>query len=1543
MGLGTAAFSFDAGASFSYWDPNGTAGGTASGTWENANWSTRSGGSQTPSAFTEGYGANFAVGASSSTPALTVTMNSNHSVAGVFDGNATSPVNVTISGSGTMTMPSGTQQGFYINSDSLIINVPIAGSAQLVAEDNGQLYLNAVNTYSSGTSLGFSGTPFTGSIFFNNSSSFGTGTITMTSGSGASLMAEGSGAITIANAFSLANWTLNLSGTPGGVTFSGPWAMGSSGAATLAFGGLTNLVTISGTMTGGVGFVKSGAGTLALTGNNTYGSGTTQVSGGSLLLANTTGSATGSTALTVASGALLSGSGSASGTVDNSGILSATNLTGGTAALTTGSQTWEAGSVYQWAVNNVTGTAGAASGWDKLSVNGSLTVAASSGAPMTVKITSLTSANQQGAMAAFDNTRDYDWLALHSSSGSIAGFSTSSVLVNTSAFGNSLGAGVFEVSTNITGGGDLYVGFVHTPVLILTNTTATENSNAVLYASNSVTGSAPGTAAYSWQSNGVALSDGGRISGSATPTLTIANAQFSDNATYTAIAVNAAGSNSVSATLAVNATATSVTWANPAPIYYGTALGSSQLDASANVPGTFVYSPVSGTALNSGTHTLSTIFTPADQVDFAKATNTVTLTVLAEPLTVAGNNAVRPAGAANPAFTGTITGVTNGDNITATYSSSAIAGSPVGAYSIVPTLVDPGNRLTNYAVTAINGTLDVGTMVTWANPASIPYGTALSAAQLNATGDVAGNMVYSPGLGTVPGGIGTYTLSAVFTPYDSADYPPVTKTVSLTVTPAALTVAAANVTRQQGVANPVLSGTITGATNGDNITASFNTTATSASPVGTYPIIPALVDPNDAETNYSVSLINGALTVTAPAPPVTVSAPSIIPLPVTMQTRPGIFALCPSQPATPAPGFALMTILVDSASQQTGQYLQTALAKSTGYIFPIVPSSAANAVKNAILITTANAIGTLGAEGYELTVAPDSVVIRAPQQGGTFYGVQSLLQLLPPQIYSPTLVTNVAWVAPCVYIEDYPLYSWRGVMLDPARHFINKDEVKRIIDAMAMHKLNTLHLHLVDDQGWRLEITNYPNLNSIGSWRNGIDYGLAPRSTTATNSAGQYGGYYTQNDAREMVAYAAERHITIVPEIEMPCHSDAGLASYGQFSTGKSGQYTMDYYGIQSLYGIDLYSLGTPGTMDFLEDAVAETISVFPSKYIHCGGDEVVSSGDTHWNSYNADVTNMEAQGIAPNGTSSIIAYQHWFSTVMSSFIQSKGRMMMGWSEYEAGGVVPNAACMDWETGSSSEAVAVAEAGLPVVMCPDTTCYVNYVEGTSASLPIEPGFAVGGVPQYCSLANVYAYNPMPSALPSQYATNILGAQCTLFAEYVPSFENVMFKLFPRETAMAEITWTPRAQQSFSSFTNRLATEEQRFQQMGLNYNHESVPAIGNWANVSTGGSTLTLNATPNITAAGEVDVSFWYLSGSPLAISSVSLLVNGTQVDIDSHAGTAESTSSYEATEPFIPIYAVYVLHLPELVPGATYTIKAQVAGSGGTATSGTIYMPNWN
>jgi hexosaminidase len=673
------------------------------------------------------------------------------------------------------------------------------------------------------------------------------------------------------------------------------------------------------------------------------------------------------------------------------------------------------------------------------------------------------------------------------------------------------------------------------------------------------------------------------------------------------------------------------------------------------------------------------------------------------------------------------------------------------------------------------------------------------------------------------------------------------------------------------------------------------------------------------------------------------ATPAIVPLPQQIQPRSGVFTICPAQLPSAAPEHPLVKIFTDPISQPTGQFLAMQLFKSTGWQFVVATTTNGLPVRNGILLTTVNANTNLGTEGYELTVAPDSVVIRAPATAGVFYGVQSLLQLLPPQAFSALPATNVVWTIPCLYIYDQPRFPWRGVMLDCARHFFDKQAIKQLLDAMATVKLNTFHWHLTDDQGWRLEITNYPALTTNSAWRLTMDYGLNARANNYTNALGQYGGFYSQADAREIVAYAQQLHITVVPEIEMPCHAIAALAAYPQFGCGNAASsYNMDTISTcGSCYDVDLFSPGSPGTMAFLEDILSETMAIFPGQYIHCGGDEVIASGDKQWNSYSYDTAQMTAAGITPNnGNTSIIQYQHWFSTNLAAFIQSQGHTMIGWTEFENGGIVPNAALADWETGSSSEAVATAEAGQKVVMCPDSTCYINYIESTN--LNIEPPFIVGGTPSYASVNTVYTFEPLPSSLPAQYDANILGAQCNLWGEYVPSVENMMFKIFPRACAMAEVGWTPAAAKNYTNFQARLAVQEQRLSAMGANYDRESIPVAGTWAppQITTSYSPLQWNITPNVSAAGEIDVSFCYTNGANgLNIAWASLLQNGSEIDRDTHAGFAQSATEAGNTTNA----TLYILHLPAFKSGGTYQINASVAGNGGTNTSGIVYLPNWN
>jgi hexosaminidase len=673
-------------------------------------------------------------------------------------------------------------------------------------------------------------------------------------------------------------------------------------------------------------------------------------------------------------------------------------------------------------------------------------------------------------------------------------------------------------------------------------------------------------------------------------------------------------------------------------------------------------------------------------------------------------------------------------------------------------------------------------------------------------------------------------------------------------------------------------------------------------------------------------------------------APALVPLPKQMQLRAGLFTLCPSQPIPGAPAHALTKILVDGASQETGQYLAALLFKSTGYKFQLVTNAGVSTVKRAILLTTVNANTNLGVEGYELTVAPDSVVIRAPASAGVFYGVQSLLQLLPPEVLGPRPVQGVAWTAPCVFIQDAPRFPWRGWMLDSVRHFFNKDEVKQLLDGMALNKLNTFHWHLDDDAGWRLEILKWPRLTEIGAWRTDIMFGLNPRSSTAWDEDGRYGGYYTQADIREIVAYATQRHITIVPEIEMPGHSTAALAAYPQFScdgghgdcpTCANGPYSLN---VTSYVG-GVFCPARPETLSFLKDVLTEVIGLFPGPYIHIGGDEV-SFGN--WNKHSLDQAMTNSLGLTNSpGISAMQKYQSYFTQQIATWVKSQGRTMIGWSEIMNGGTVSNAALMDWINGSGSRALQAATNQEFVVMTPSAVMYLNKWETGSAAgnggnviWSNEPPGQSGFVP----LSSVYNFEPIPAGLTNSATNYFLGAQGNTWAEYIPSLLNMEFKTYPRLCAVAELNWTPAALKNFTGFTNRLVTHEQRLAQMGVNYNPSAVPPqIGKWfqSQISTNYSSLAWDLTGSVDAAGEIDVSFCWKSGANgLDIAWAALEENGIEIDRDTHDGF---------TGPSSPVKPAYVLRLPARRAGATYTLRASVAGRGGTASNGTVYRPNWD
>lgn len=522
------------------------------------------------------------------------------------------------------------------------------------------------------------------------------------------------------------------------------------------------------------------------------------------------------------------------------------------------------------------------------------------------------------------------------------------------------------------------------------------------------------------------------------------------------------------------------------------------------------------------------------------------------------------------------------------------------------------------------------------------------------------------------------------------------------------------------------------------------------------------------------------------------STVSIIPLPQKMELRDGTFKLAGET-----------RIYADSASRAAGEFLADHLRPATGYSVKVSTKIPAEegAIKG-ILLTVKSASTNLGPEGYELTVAAESIVIRAPAQAGIFYGVQTLLQMLPPEIFSSNRVESVNWQIPCAHIEDWPRFTWRGILFDVSRHFFTKPEVKAVLDAMALQKLNTLHWHLTDDQGWRIEIKKYPKLTAVGAWRANTGFDFPANASTAYGPDGRYGGFYTQEDIREIVKYAATRHITIVPEIEMPGHSSAALAAYPQFSSTPGTLETVTNAGV--FYGI--YNPANEETYKFLGDVLTEVGQLFPGQYIHVGGDEVPK--DT-WK------TNADCQAlIKREGLKNEDELQSWFMRRIEKIVNASGHSMIGWSEILQGGLAKNAAVMDW-IGGGTEA---ASAGHNVVMTPTAYCYLDFYQ--SANKTAEPVAAGWGPP--LTLNKMYAFEPIPTNLPPQLEPFVLGAQGNLWAERIPNLKHAEYMLFPRACALAEVTWSARNARDWDDFMRRLRVHVRRLEELNVNYRHGAV-------------------------------------------------------------------------------------------------------------------------
>jgi hexosaminidase len=528
------------------------------------------------------------------------------------------------------------------------------------------------------------------------------------------------------------------------------------------------------------------------------------------------------------------------------------------------------------------------------------------------------------------------------------------------------------------------------------------------------------------------------------------------------------------------------------------------------------------------------------------------------------------------------------------------------------------------------------------------------------------------------------------------------------------------------------------------------------------------------------SLLPGALWADA-------QAPALIPLPQKLEPQPGRFVLR-ADLHTPGAG---AKILVNTGAEETGRYLAGELRRRFSVDLEVIPEPKARSLGN-IELRLEKADPSLGDEGYALIVNPDRATIQAATSAGLFYGVQSLLQLLP---VAAEAAPQKNWLIPCVRIEDQPRFRWRGLMLDVSRHFFTKEEVERLLDEMAWHKLNVFHWHLADDQGWRVEIKKYPRLTQVGAWRKAIGFGLDAKASTAYGPDGRYGGFYTQEDIREVVAYAQARHINIVPEIEMPGHASAALMAYPQFScTG--GPFTTDLPG-----GVfnGVYCAGNDDSFAFIDDVLTEICALFPGPFIHIGGDEVLVD---NWKNCPKCQARLRVEGLAKESE-----LEGYFIRRVEKLVNSHHRRLIGWSEIREGGLAANATVMDW-VGGAAEA---ATAGHDVVMSPLADCYFDHYQSLDHST--EP-HAIGG---YLPLQQVYAFEPIPTNLPASLQPHILGAQANVWTEYMPSFKHVEYMVFPRLCALAEVVWSPESFRNWDDFSRRVVIDCSRLDQLGVRH------------------------------------------------------------------------------------------------------------------------------
>ncbi len=481
-----------------------------------------------------------------------------------------------------------------------------------------------------------------------------------------------------------------------------------------------------------------------------------------------------------------------------------------------------------------------------------------------------------------------------------------------------------------------------------------------------------------------------------------------------------------------------------------------------------------------------------------------------------------------------------------------------------------------------------------------------------------------------------------------------------------------------------------------------------------------------------------------------------------------------------------------SSLQNLSDYFNKSLKQKFGFSLKIVDEKSKNKKSNIELSFTM--FEPTPSNAYTLSVTNNELRIAGYKNEAIFHAIQTALQLIEPNNKQPNSKqqTPNIYTIPQLNIKDYPRFSYRGMHLDVARHFFSVDYVKKYIDYLATYKYNTFHWHLTEDQGWRIEIKKYPNLTKVGSCR---DRTLIGRYGSNKYDSIQYCGFYTQAQIKDIVKYATDRYITVIPEIEMPGHSTAALASYPYLGCTKGPYKTMDTWGVLD----DVYCAGNDSTFTFLQNVLDEVIQLFPSKYIHIGGDECPKE---RWK------TCATCQKrIKDNNLKDEHALQSYFIQRIEKYLNSKGRNIIGWDEILEGGLAPNATVMSWR--GEEGGIEAAKQGHDVIMTPGGWCYLDHSQSKN-----EDSVTIGG---YTSLEKVYGYEPVPAILNAEQQTHVLGAQGNVWTEYMNNTSKLEYMIFPRMIALSEVLWSPKANRNWNDFERRLPSIFERLNAAKINY------------------------------------------------------------------------------------------------------------------------------